>query len=189
MAMKEAGIQLPDSVIIDASRLMNKKDIIKQMQGDQTSPEAQAQKELQQRGQAAEVSKAEGEAAQKHADAQLKQAKTQETAAKTQVIAQGEPDDGGAQAKMAEVQVKGQVAEHKMGMDEQMAQHKMSIEERKLVLEKQKMEQEAQLKEQESIQKRMDARVQAAQKAAQEAAKPPTGSQTANRSRLPTSKG
>ena len=44
-----------------------------------------AAKELQQRGQAAEVSKAEGEAAQKHADAQLKQAKTGETTVKTHV--------------------------------------------------------------------------------------------------------
>jgi hypothetical protein len=59
VAMREAGIALPDSVLIDASRLMNKKDIIKQMQGDQESPEAQMQRELQQRGQAAEVAKAE----------------------------------------------------------------------------------------------------------------------------------
>ena len=189
MAMKEAGIMIPDEVIVDSSRLMNKKDIIKKMQGDQTSPEAQAAKALQQRGQEAEVSKSEGEAAAKHADAQLKQAKTQETAAKTQVLEQGEPDDGGAQAKMAEVQVKGQVAEHKMGLDEQTAQHKMSLEERRLMIEKQKMDQDAQLKQQESIQKRMDARVQAAQQAATAAAKPPSNSQTANRSRNPTSKG
>ena len=183
MAMKEAGIMVPDAVVIDASRLMNKKDIIKQMQGDQTSPEAMAQKELQQRAQQAEVSKLEGEAASKHADAGLKQAKTQETLNPAQ-------DDGGAQAKMAEVQVKAQSAEHKMSIDERLAQQKMSLAEREHQLEREKLDADIQLKSQDMAQKRMDARVQAAQQAAQAAAKPPSNSKTqvANRSRLPTSK-
>jgi len=192
MAMREAGIQIPDSVIIDASRLMNKKDIIRQMQGDQTSPEAVAAKELQQRGQQAEVSKSEGEAAQKHADAELKKAKTQETAVKAQVLANTPPEqgDGGAQAKMAEVQIKGQAAEHKMGMDEQTAQHKMDLAEREHQLKREQMNADIQMKQQDMAQKRMDARVKAVQDAAAAAAKPPSNSKTqvANRSRLPTSK-
>ena len=182
MAMREAGIMLPDSVVVDSSRLMNKKEIIKQMQGDQTSPEALAAKELQQRGQVAEVSKAEGEAAQKHADAQLKQAKTQE-------IMTPEQDDGGAQAKMAEVQVKAQAAEHKMSVDERLAQQKMSLAEREHQLEREKLDAEIQMKERDLQQKRIDARVQAATAAATAAAKPPSrGNEVANRSRLPTSK-
>jgi len=181
MAMKEAGIMIPDSVVIDASRLMNKKDIIKQMQGDQTSPEALAAKELQQRGQEAEVSKAEGEAAAKHADALLKQAKTQE-------IMTPEQDDGTAQAKMAEVQVKAQTAEHKMSVDERLAQQKMSLAEREHQLEREKLEAELQLKERDMAQKRIDARVAAVTAAAQAAAEPPAKTQVANRSRLPTSK-
>ena len=190
MAMREAGIMLPDSVIIDSSRLMNKKDIIRQMAGDQTSPEAIAAKELQQRGQAAEVSKAEGEAAQKHADAQLKQAKTGETTVKTQVLQQGEPDDGAGQAKMAEVQLKGEVAQHKAGMDEQLANQKMSLAERDHQLKREQLAADIQMKERDMLQKRMDARVKAAQEAATAAAKPPSNSKTqvANRSRLPTSK-
>ena len=188
MAMREAGIMIPDSVVVDSSRLMNKKDIIKQMQGDQTSPEAIAMKELQQRGQAAEVSKAEGEAAQKHADAQLKQAKTGETQAKTQEIVNGPQDDGGAQAKMAEVQVKAQATEHKMSIDERMAQQKMSLAEREHQLEREKLDAELQMKDRDLQQKRIDARVLAAQTAAIAAAKPPADGQVANRSRLPTSK-
>lgn len=188
MAMREAGIMIPDSVVVDSSRLMNKKDIIKQMRGDQTSPEAQAQKALQLRGQAAEVSKAEGEAAQKHADAQLKQAKTGETQAKTQEIVNGPQDDGGAQAKMAEVQVKAQATEHKMSIDERMAQQKMSLAEREHQLEREKLDAELQMKDRDMQQKRIDARVLAAQTAATAAAKPPAGGQVANRSRLPTSK-
>jgi len=189
MAMREAGIMLPDSVFIDSSRLMNKKDIIKQMQEQANGPEAQAQKQLQQRGQEAEVAKTEAEAQHKGADAQLKGAKTQETAAKTQVLLQGEPDDGSGQAKMAEVQVKAQVAEHKMGIDEQMAQQKMSLAEREHQLEREKLDAEIQMKERDMQQKRMDARVQAAQQAAQAAAKPPTAQpHVANRSRQSTVK-
>ena len=181
MAMKEAGIMIPDSVVIDASRLMNKKDIIKQMQGDQESPEALAAKELQQRMQAAEVGKAEGEAASKHADAQLKGAKTQE-------IINGPQDDGAGQAKMAEAQIKGQTAEHTAMLKEQETAQKMSLAEREHQLEREKLDAEIQMKERDMVQKRMDARVKAAQDAAIAAAKPPTGQQTANRSRLPTSK-
>jgi len=190
MAMREAGIMLPDSVIIDSSRLMNKKEIIKQMAGDQTSPEAVAAKEMQQRMQAAELAKAEGEAASKGADAQLKGAKTQETVVKTQVLQQGEPDDGAAEAKMAEVQVKGQVAEHKMGLDERMSQQKMSLAEREHQLKREELDATIQMKERDMQQKRMDARVKSAQEAATAAAKPPSNSksQVANKSRLPTSK-
>ena len=183
MAMREAGIMLPDSVIIDASRLMNKKDIIRQMAGDQTSPEALAAKELQQRMQAAEVGKVEAEVAQKQADAGLKGAKTQE-------IAAGPQDDGGAQAKMAEVQVKAGVAEHTAGLKEKEMAQKTSLAEREHQLEREKLDADIQMKQQDLAQKRMDARVQAAQAAATAAAKPPAGqgAQVANRSRLPTSK-
>ena len=190
MAMREAGIMIPDSVVIDSSRLMNKKDIIKQMAGDQSSPEALAAKELQQRMQAAEVGKLEAEVAAKGADAQLKGAKTQETVVKTQVLQQGEPDDGSAQAKMAEVQVKGQVAEHKMSLDERMSQQKMSLAEREHQLKREELDATIQMKQQDMQQKRMDERVKAAQEAAQAAAKPPSNSKTqvANKSRLPTSR-
>lgn len=38
VALRELGIALPDSVLIDASRLMNKKEIVRAMEGDQNSP-------------------------------------------------------------------------------------------------------------------------------------------------------
>lgn len=118
VALREMGVMIPDSVLIDASRLMNKKEVIRQMEGDKNSPEAQAQAALQQRAQEAEVSKVEGEAAAKHADAQLKGAKVQETLVNTQIAAQGEPDDGSGQAKMAEAEVKAAQAEHEATIKE-----------------------------------------------------------------------
>jgi hypothetical protein len=189
MALRELGIMIPESVLIDSSRIMNKKDIIKQMEAARQAPEALAAAELAQRGQAAEVSKTEAEVQHRTADAELKAAKVGEVQAKTQEILNGPQDDGGAQAKMAEVQQKGMVAEHKMGMDEQTMQHKLSIDERKLALEREKIAADADLRERESQQKRIDERNKMVMEAAKEAAKPPTDAQHANRSNLPTSKG
>jgi len=172
MALREAGIQIPDEVLIDSSRLQHKKEIIQKMQAMSNSPEAQQQQQLQMAGVQAELAKTQAEAQQKSADAQLKGAKTQETLAKTEVLQNGEPDDGSAQAKMAEVQVKAQTAEHKMGMDEQLAQHKMSIAEREHALKVQQSQDELMLKQQDMAQKRMDARRQAEQQAAQAALRP-----------------
>ena len=190
MALREAGIQVPDSVLIDSSRLINKKDIIKQMQEAAQSPEAQAAAQLQQRMQAAQVAETEAQAQQKGADAQLKVAKTGETQAKTQEIMNGPADDGSGQAKMAEVDIKAQQAEHKASIDERMTQQKMSLAEREHQLDREKLDAEIQMKERDMLQKRIDARAKAVQEAATAAAKPPSNSKTQvpNRSRLPTSK-
>jgi hypothetical protein len=172
VALKELGVAIPDTVLIDASRLMNKKDIIKQMQGDKTSPEAQEAAALAKRGQAAEVAKAEGEAAQKHADAGLKVAKTGETQAKTQELLDGPQDDGSGQAKMAEVQVKGAQAEHKMSLDERLAEHKESLAEREFARDTETKNAELALQEQDMAQKREDAAAQRVLDAANAAQKP-----------------
>lgn len=166
IAMREAGIQLPDSVLVDSSRLMNKKDIIKQMQGDQESPEALAQKELQRRAQAAEVAKAEGEAAQKHADAGLKQAKTQQTAVETQIAAQGEPDDGSGQAKMAEAEIKAGQADHEMGLKEREFARDTQLKFMEMGLRREESQNKMILQQQDMAQKREMQRVEQARQAA-----------------------
>ena len=152
MAMREAGIQIPDSVLIDSSRLMNKKDIIKQMEGDQTSPEAQQQKALQLRGMTAEVLEKEGSAASKHADAQLKMTKAQEA---------GQGDAG----KLREVEMTAALKEREL-------EHDMSIKERELAMDREVKGAELDLKAQDLAQKREDAKIAAAQQAAKEAQKP-----------------
>ena len=172
MAMREAGVMIPDSVIVDASRLIDKKNIILQMTGDQNSPEAKQKKMLEMRNITAEVSKLEGEAAQSHADAGLKGAKTQETIAKTQVIAEGEPDDGSGQAKMAEVQVKAQVAEHDAGLKEREMNQKMSLAEREHNLKREIAASDQDLKAQDLQEKRRAAEQQQAQAAAVAAQQP-----------------
>lgn len=86
-ALREIGVPIPDAVLIENSRLQRRADIVKQMTGDQNSPEAQKQRELEMRGKEAEVSGLEGDAALKHAQA-----------AKTNAEAQG--GDGAELEKM-----------------------------------------------------------------------------------------
>lgn len=98
VALRELGIALPDSVLIDASRLMNKKEIVRAMEGDQNSPEAQAERERVARQAEAQTLEAEAKAAKVAADAGLIQARTGEVAVKTELMAsggdQGSPDTG-----------------------------------------------------------------------------------------------
>lgn len=170
VALREMGVMIPDSVLIDASRLMNKKDVIKQMEGDKTSPEAQAAAELQRRAQEAEVAKAEGEASQKHADAQLKGAKTQETIVKAQVLANTPPDvpdAGNPELEIAQ-------ANHEADLAEREFEHKRQLDYQKLALQRQQHNDKLTLQAQQQAQERIDKRAQASLEAAMAAQKPQT---------------
>lgn len=125
LALRKEGVAIPDSVLIENSRLMRRADIVKQMEGDKNSPEAQAQAQLQIRGQQAEVSKVEAEAQAKGADAQLKVAKAAKEA--------NEAQDGG-QTELIKMR------------------EELQIERERMAAELQKMREEMALKIQESIQ-------------------------------------
>lgn len=149
MAMKEKGIAIPDDVLIENSRLQRKSEIVKRMQGDQNSPEAQAQAKLQMRAQEAEVSKLESEAMQKQADAQLKAAKTKQALAqieqedaRIQIEAQQAQSAGGE----AQIELEGRKTEAKIAQDERKFQHEASLQERKFELDAQSKQQEMALK-------------------------------------------
>ncbi|HEX3070782.1 MAG TPA: hypothetical protein VHX14_19590, partial [Thermoanaerobaculia bacterium] len=86
---KDIGIKIPDHVIINASRLRNKNEVIKSMEGDKNSPEGKKKAELDARMAEATVSKEEGEAASKHADASLRTAKANLTAEETKTESDG----------------------------------------------------------------------------------------------------
>jgi len=168
VAMREMGVMIPDSVIIDSSRLLNKKDIIKQMEGDKSSPEARAAAELAQRGQAAEVAKVEAEAASKGADAGLKQAKAQKTVVETQVLANTpieEPDAAGeAESEMDRAQ-----KAHEMDMAERELAHKERMDLMEQARKRRETDDKLALQARDLEQKRIDARNQAVQQAAQAA--------------------
>lgn len=153
-ALKEMGVQIPDSVLINASRLMNKNDIIKQIAGNTDSPEAKAQAQLQQRAQQAEVAKTEAEVAQKQADAQLKGVKAQKEQVVAQKEAQTPPEaaDGGAQAEMMRVQAE-------IDLENRKFEHEKQIDAEKMALEREKVEAKARLDAQTMAQKAIEERI------------------------------
>ena len=160
LSLRQLGIAIPDTDLIQSSRVRNKMELIRRMTGDKDSPEAQAQAQLEQRAREAEVAKVENEAKQKDADALLKTTKAQKEAAT--------PIEGPEQISQAEEAAT--VAE--MDRDERKMQHEMQLDMFKLQIDRQKTEDELALKQQDLAQKREDAAAQQVQQAAAAALKP-----------------
>lgn len=165
VALRELGVQIPDEVLIEASRLNKKNEIIKKMRAGQDSPEARAQAELAMRAQQAEVAKTEAEAENKQADTDLRRAKTQAEMVKAEKEAATPPEDNGIQAKMMTAQADIEINERKF-------EHEASMKERELALDQrikaQEADQNARLREEQAETERAIR----AQTAAKQAANP-----------------
>jgi hypothetical protein len=126
-ALKELGIAIPDSVLIENSHLMRRSEIVKQIEGGKNSPEAQAQMQLQQRSQQAEVAKTEAEA--------------QKAAAEAQKITMEAHGGGAGQA--------GQAEQQRMTLEQQRLQMEMGFEQERLKMEMEAKQQELEFKREE----------------------------------------
>lgn len=166
VALKQLGVGIPDSVLIESSKLMRKQEILKQMEGDKDSPEAQAQALLQKRAQEAEVAKAEGEAASKSADAKLKLAKADKETVAAQKEAATPPEAGdSAAAQLEKVERDYEIGLQKLQLEREKA--KAEIE-----MQREKTAAELQIKSQNEAEKRRTERVQAVIAARQQAQQP-----------------
>lgn len=139
--LKELGIPIPDSTLLENSRLLHKSDIIKQMEEQKNSPEAQQQMQLQQLAMQLETVKLKGEAAKLEADAGLKQAQTQ-----TEL--QG---DSGAELQKMEMQMEMEREKHQMEL--QKMQMELQFKEREMALKEQEMQMKMQMAQQAEQQK------------------------------------
>ncbi|HNB59305.1 MAG TPA: hypothetical protein PK308_03260 [Phycisphaerales bacterium] len=165
----EAGVQIPDKFIIQSSRVKDKAEIIKALDGDQNSPEAQAAARLKQRASEAEVTKLEAEALQKQSDAQLKAAKSQKELAS---IGQ---DTGQDEMAMEQYKLEAEMAmeQQKMEQEHQLAREKMEMEfalkreqmQAELALKREQAAAEAALKQQQAREQAMAQRVAAVEQA------------------------
>ena len=163
----EAGVQIPDKFIIQSSRLRDKAEIIKALEGGQNSPEAQAMAQLKMRANEAEVAKLEAEAMQKQADAQLRAAKSQKELA---MIGQNSGQDEVAleqmklEAEMAmqrrKLEQEYRLAREKMEMEFALKREQMQIES---ALKREQMEAEAAFRRQQAEEQAMAQRVAAVQ--------------------------
>ena len=145
LAMRERGIAIPDSVLVENSRLLRKQEIIKAMEGDKDSPEAQQRAQLELRALEAEVATAEAEAMSKKADAELKMAKAQEALVSAQNGAGGESPE----AKMAEIEMDAQLQREKMDREFALKTEQM---EREFALKERQFQQEAEIRQQQASQ-------------------------------------
>lgn len=167
----EAGVQLPDKYLIQSSRLKDKADIIKDMEGDKDSPEAQAAAALQQRAQEAEVTKVEAEAMQKQTDAQLKQAKAQkelasigEDSGQNEILLEQQKLEAEMAMEQAKMEQEHALAVQKMEMEFALKREQMAAE---IALKREAAAVDAQIKQEQAMTQRVAAVEQAkAQKAA-----------------------
>lgn len=121
-ALKELGVPIPDSVLIENSRLLRRSEIVKMISDANNTPEAQQQSQLQMRGLAAEVAE--------------KEAKVGKTQAE-------------AQQKSADAAIKANEAEMGPGAELARMREEMAMERERLAMELQKMREEMQMKAQE----------------------------------------
>lgn len=123
-ALKELGIGIPDSVLIENSRLMRRADIIKQMSAAANSPEAQQQKALQMRDMEAEVAKKEAEVAKITAETQHKATDTQIKASEAM---RGDND-------LQKVQAELQMERERLDMELQKMREEMALKQQEMEL-------------------------------------------------------
>jgi hypothetical protein len=163
-ALKEIGVAIPDSVLIENSRLQRKSEILKQMQGDQDSPEAKAKMELEQRNSAATVAKLEAEVGDRQADTRLKLAR----AAKDEGEANGQ--DGAAAVEMRKLEMEHERETDKMHREldmkreafQQELEMKRQAQTEELAMKREAFQQELAMKKEATAQDALVKRVQAA---------------------------
>lgn len=161
--LKELGVAIPDEVLIENSRLMNRGEIIKNMKAAAQTPEALKRKELEMRLLEAQVAKMEGEAQEKQTKAGLDQAKTEKTLTEAQ---------GGDGLDLQKAQAELQMDRERFQMETAMKEKELEFKERELAAKLQHEHEmhalDMQIKEQTAAQDAQIKEQQAAEQAEQE---------------------
>lgn len=153
MALREAGVKIPDSVLIENSRLLRRSEIVKQLQGDKNSPEAKEQLEFQKRMALAELAGKEATAKKTDSDATLQQVRAEKERVEMQQGGEGgENAVELARIEMERVKQEGELAmaRDKQEGELQLARERMQAE---LQLAREKMEAELEIKREEARQR------------------------------------
>lgn len=123
LALRELGVPIDDTVLVENSRLRDKKRIVEQMNAAKSSPEAQAAADRAARAEEAEVGKIDAEAKNKLADADLKSVKAvkegvlAEKEANTPPETQGDTSGVDLIATEAKIDLEERKFEHEKQMD------------------------------------------------------------------------
>lgn len=146
IAMKQLGIPIPDEVLIENSRLARKSELLKRMDAERNSPEAQAQKQRQARMQEAEI-------ADKEAGANERNARAHASLVQAATPQQGADPREELELRRQEVQANIQLQREKMQGELQLKREQAMVD--------------ADIKRQEAADKAMERRAQLAIQAAQ----------------------
>jgi hypothetical protein len=152
LAMRENNIPIPDSVLIQNSRLLDKMDIIKSMEEAANSPEAQRRGQLELDMLEAEVLAKRGEYDRLQADAANKSAQAEQK----QVAALKEAQDAD---EMTPDQARTIIEKQRLEAAERTEERKFALEERKLALEERKLEVEREKIRLDAVTERVKARI------------------------------
>lgn len=152
----DAGVAIPDDVIVAASRLKDKAEIVRRMRASMDSPEAQESAQLDRAAKRAEVAKLSAEAQQKFTEIDLNKAKTQKELA---TAAEKQGNDGEAQIKYEQMQQEMDLERQKADQEHALAIDKLN---REFELKKQELVMTMQIKQEEAKGKVLVARAQAA---------------------------
>lgn len=165
----DAGVQLPDKYIIQSSRLKDKAEIIKAMEGDKDSPEAQQRAQLELRAREAEVSKLEAESMQKMADARLKQAKSEKELAsigqdtgQSEMLLEQQKLDAELVMQQQKLEQERELAVQKLEQEFELKRRQMEAD---IQLQREKAAAEIQIKQEAARQQAMTQRVAAVEQA------------------------
>lgn len=162
-ALREIGVPIPDAVLIENSRLLNRNEIIQQMTAMQNSPEAQQQAQIQMGLQQAELEGQQIKNQKTAADAQLQQVRAAKEAGQ----------DASAQAEMEKAQQEMSIEERRAAMEMELERFKVEQEmelrrwemEQELTLKREQMHFDMQIKQQQAEQQAAAQRVAQSQTA------------------------
>jgi hypothetical protein len=154
VSLRELGVQLPDEVLIENSRLNKRSEIVKSMREAANSPESQYKAQIQKMQAELELSKLKAESSKLEADTALKQAKALEANTKTSQAGQPDPADA----------IKLQVAQQEAEIDMQKMQAELEFMREEMDLKMQEMQMKLRMAQQQAAVKLQATQAQAAAK-------------------------
>lgn len=123
-ALRELGVPIPDSVLIENSRLLRRAEIVKALEAQSMSPEAVAAREIQMRDAMARVAKLEAEVGKVQANTQVLEARaTKDAVAARANVEQINKEGSDDEAVLTSLQLE------KYKIDQQMALERYKFEE------------------------------------------------------------
>jgi hypothetical protein len=160
-ALRELGIAIPDSVLIENSRMMRRSEIVKQMEAAKSSPEALAAADRAVRAEEAEVALKEAQALKTRVDAEKSGADT--------TLKQQEAQ-GGQGAELMKLQAELQMERERLDMELQKMREEMALKQQEMEVKfqmqgaehAQKLQMQQETHQQDQVLKQQQAEQQAA---------------------------